>query len=139
VSRDKCLHNFGEAELIFSLFFFNFFNITPLTWAFELTSSNYCLLRFLLLSLEFGDLLFLHRFLLLLLLFLFFSPRFFPNKFSETDDPIFTKLHRKVEPPSQEVHSSLGIFKMAANIKIKKIVKNSTMKRFQWKRDIYRK
>jgi hypothetical protein len=41
-SRDKCLHNFGEAELIFSLFFFffNFFNIAPLTCAFELTSSN---------------------------------------------------------------------------------------------------
>jgi hypothetical protein len=48
--------------------------------------------------------LFLHRFflllllLLLLLLFLFFSPRFCPTKFSETDDPIFTKLHRKVDP-----------------------------------------
>ena len=48
VSRDKCLHSFGEAELIFSLFFFffffffffNFFNIAPLTCAFELTSSN---------------------------------------------------------------------------------------------------
>ena len=37
-SRDKCVHNFGEAELIFSLFFFflNFFNIAPLTCAFEL-------------------------------------------------------------------------------------------------------
>jgi hypothetical protein len=33
--------------------------------------------------------------------------------------------------PSQEVHSGLGIFKMAANIKIKRIVKNSKMKRFQ--------
>ena len=31
------------------------------------------------------------------------------------------------------VHSSLGIFKMIANIKIKKIVKNSKMKKFQWK------
>jgi hypothetical protein len=44
--------------------------------------------------------LFLHRFfllLLLLLLFLFFSLRFCPTKFSETDDPIFTKLHRKVD------------------------------------------
>jgi hypothetical protein len=40
-SRDKCLHNFGETELIFSLFFyFNFFNIAPLTCAFELSSSN---------------------------------------------------------------------------------------------------
>ena len=53
-SRDQCLHNFGEAELIFGLFsflfffsfffffyfFFNFFNIAPLTCAFELTSSN---------------------------------------------------------------------------------------------------
>jgi hypothetical protein len=36
--------------------------------------------------------------------------------------------------PAQEVHSSLGISKMAANIKIKKIVKNSKIKRFQWKR-----
>jgi hypothetical protein len=35
--------NIGEAELIFPLlffFFFNFFNIAPLTCAFELTSSN---------------------------------------------------------------------------------------------------
>ena len=45
VSRDKCLHNFGEAEFIFShffffFFFFNFFNIAPLTCAFDLTSSN---------------------------------------------------------------------------------------------------
>ena len=41
-SRDKCLHNFGEAELIFSLFFFffNFFNIAALTCAFELSSRN---------------------------------------------------------------------------------------------------
>jgi hypothetical protein len=31
------------------------------------------------------------------------------------------------------VHSGLEIFKKAANIKIKKIVKNSKMKRFQWK------
>jgi hypothetical protein len=35
--------------------------------------------------------------------------------------------------PSQEVHSGLGIFKMAANIKIKKIVQNSKMKKIQWK------
>ena len=46
VSRDKCLHNFGEAELIFFLFFFIFFNvvnIAHLACAFELTSSNsYC-------------------------------------------------------------------------------------------------
>jgi hypothetical protein len=41
VPRDKCLHNFGEAELIFSLFFFNFFNIAPLTCAFELTYCTY--------------------------------------------------------------------------------------------------
>ena len=64
--------------------------------------------RFLLLLLlspqtKLGDLLFLHHFLLLLLLLLllfllFFSPRFCPTKFSETDDPIFTKLHRKVDP-----------------------------------------
>jgi hypothetical protein len=41
-SRGKCLHNFEEAELIFSLFFFflNFFNIAPLTCAFELSSGN---------------------------------------------------------------------------------------------------
>jgi len=43
------------------------------------------------------NLLFLHRFLLLLF-FLFFSPWTCPTKFSETDDPIFTKLHRKVDP-----------------------------------------
>ena len=37
--------------------------------------------------------------ILLLLFFLpFFSPRFCPTKFSETDDPIFTELHRKVDP-----------------------------------------
>jgi hypothetical protein len=36
--------------------------------------------------------------LLLLLFFLFFSLRFYPTKFSETDDLIFTKLHRKVDP-----------------------------------------
>ena len=60
--------------------------------------------HFLLLSpqTKFGDLLFLLRFLLLLLLllfffFLFFSLRFCPTKFSETDDSIFTKLHRKVD------------------------------------------
>jgi len=55
---------------------------------------------------KFGDLLFLHRFLLLLLFFLLFFFFFFfffsewtcPTKFSETDDPIFTKLHRKVDP-----------------------------------------
>jgi hypothetical protein len=43
--------------------------------------------------------LFLHRFffLLLLLFFFFFSLRYCPTKFSETDDPIFTKLHRKVD------------------------------------------
>ena len=62
------------------------------------------LLRFFLLLLlspqtKLGDLLFLHRFLLLLLLllFLFFSLRLYPTKFPETDDPIFTKLHRKVD------------------------------------------
>ena len=82
----------------------------------------------------FGNLLFLHRFFLLLLLFLLlFSLRFCPTKFSETDNPIFTKLHWKVDPHLQKVHSGLGIFKMAANIKIQKIVKNSKMKRFQWK------
>ena len=58
--------------------------------------------RFLLLSrpqTKFGDLLFLHRFFLLLLLFLFFfSPWTCSTKFSETDAPIFTKLHRKVDP-----------------------------------------
>ena len=66
------------------------------------------LLRFLLLLLlllspqkKFGDLLFLHRFFLLLLLLLFlffFYPWTCPTKFPETDDPIFTKLHRKVDP-----------------------------------------
>ena len=35
--------------------------------------------------------------------------------------------------PSQEGHSCFGIFKMATNMKIKKIVKNSKMKIFQWK------
>ena len=66
-----------------------------------------CLLRFLLSpQTKLGDLLILHRFLLLLLLllFLFFFFFFFfsewtcPTKFTETDDPIFTKLHRKVDP-----------------------------------------
>jgi hypothetical protein len=57
--------------------------------------------RFLLSSqTKFGNLLFLHRFLLLLLLllflFFFFSLWACPTKFSETNDPIFTKLHRKV-------------------------------------------
>jgi hypothetical protein len=54
---------------------------------------------------KFGNLLFLYRFLLLLLLLLlllfflfFFSEWTCPTKFSETDDPIFTKLHRKVDP-----------------------------------------
>ena len=45
----------------------------------------------------FGDLSFLHRFLLLLFFLFFFSPWTCPTKFSETDDPIFTKLHRKVD------------------------------------------
>ena len=59
--------------------------------------------RFLLSSqTKFGNLLFLHRFLLLLLLllflFFFFSLWACPTKFSVTDDPIFTKLHRKVDP-----------------------------------------
>ena len=54
-----------------------------------------CLLHFLLLSpqTKYGDLLFLHRFF-----FFFFSPWTCPTKFSETDDPIFTKLHKKVDP-----------------------------------------
>ena len=55
--------------------------------------------RFLLSSqTKFGNLLFLHRFFLLLFLFFFFSLWACPTKFSETDDPIFTKLHRKVDP-----------------------------------------
>ena len=40
-----------------------------------------------------------HFLLLLLLLFLFFFSLWAcPTKFSETDDPIFTKLHRKLDP-----------------------------------------
>ena len=43
--------------------------------------------------------------LLLLLIFLFFfSPWTCPTKFSETDDPIFTTLHRKVNPHLQRWH-----------------------------------
>jgi hypothetical protein len=38
-----------------------------------------------------------------------------------------------VDPHLKRCISGLGIFKMTANIKIKKIVKNSKMKRFQWK------
>ena len=66
---------------------------------------------------KFGNLLFLHRFLLLLLLLFlflfFFSLWACPTKFSETNDPIFTKLHSEGRYPSQEVHTGLGIFKMA--------------------------
>jgi hypothetical protein len=65
-----------------------------------------CFLLLLSPQTKFEDLLFLHRFLLLLLFFLFFSEWTCPTKFSEHDDPIFTKLHRKV-------HSGLGFFKMA--------------------------
>jgi hypothetical protein len=69
-----------------------------------------CLLRFLLLSSQtkLGNLLFLHRFLLLF----FFPPlllaRFCPTKFSETDDPIFSKLHRKVDPHLKKLHSAIS-------------------------------
>jgi hypothetical protein len=42
-----------------------------------------------------GDLLFLHRFLLLFFFLLIFSEWTCPTKLSETDDPMFTKLHRK--------------------------------------------
>ena len=62
------------------------------------------ILRFFFTIIKFPNLLFLHRFLLLLLLLLllflflfFFSLWACPNQFSETDDPIFTKLHRKVD------------------------------------------
>ena len=86
----------------------------------EVSGDILCLLRFLLSpQTKFGDLLFLHRFLLssqtkfgnllflhrfflllllLLFLFFFFSLWACPTKFSETNDPIFTKLHRKVDP-----------------------------------------
>ena len=50
--------------------------------------------------------------LLLLLLFLFFfSPWTCPTKFSETDDPIFTKLHRKVDPHLKKCHHVLEFSK----------------------------
>jgi hypothetical protein len=59
--------------------------------------------------------LFLHRFLLLLLLLLlllfflfFFSEWTCPTKFSETDDPIFTKLHRKVDPHVNDFDIRIG-------------------------------
>jgi hypothetical protein len=48
-------------------------------------------------------------------------------------------LGNQILPKSEDfgilivVHLVFIIFKMAANIKIKKIVKNSKMKRFQWK------
>ena len=54
---------------------------------------------------KFGDLLFLHRFLL------FFSPWTCPTKFLETDDPIFTKLHRKVDPHLKRCHQVLEFSK----------------------------
>jgi hypothetical protein len=84
--------------------------------------------------------LFLHRFLLLLLLLLllfllFFSPRFCPTKFSETDDPIFTKLHRKVDPHRKRCIQVLEFSKWPPfqNGRQYKNFKNSKMKRFQWK------
>jgi hypothetical protein len=50
--------------------------------------------------------------LLLLLLFLFFfSPWTCPTKFSETDVPIFTKLHRKVDPHLKRYHQILELSK----------------------------
>jgi hypothetical protein len=42
--------------------------------------------------------LFLHRFLLLFFFLLIFSEWACPANLSETDDPMFTKLHRKVDP-----------------------------------------
>jgi hypothetical protein len=50
--------------------------------------------------------------LLLLLIFLFFfSPWTCPTKFSEIDDPIFTKLHRKVDPHLKKCNQVLEFSK----------------------------
>jgi len=64
--------------------------------------------------------------------------RFYPTKFSETDDPILTKLHRKVDPHLKRcievlVFSKWPPFQNGRQYKNEKIVNNSKMKTIQWK------
>jgi hypothetical protein len=47
----------------------------------------------------------------------------FPTKFSETDDPIFTKLHRKVEPHLKRCILVLEFSKWPPIQKLKKWLK----------------
>ena len=71
--------------------------------------------------------------IIILIITLFSSASILSSTFlgNRTVDPYET--WHKNRSSLKVVHLVFKIFKMAANIKIKKIVKNSKMKRFQWK------